>query len=109
MSVPSECPVCGRRMCDHTPTQRGQSFAEMMGDVPVREARQPANAREDAPFELVDQAVSLLKKEGFAFAKRDGGTLQLHLLDGSLIVCKVVPPIAVPAKLDGELPYFGRQ
>ncbi len=37
MPVPSECPVCTRRMCDHTPAQRRQSFEEMMGDVPVQE------------------------------------------------------------------------
>lgn len=34
MGVPSECPVCGRRLCDHSPDERGQTFAEMMGDPP---------------------------------------------------------------------------
>ena len=35
MSTPSQCPVCDRYMCDHTPAQRGQTHQEMMGDVPV--------------------------------------------------------------------------
>lgn len=34
MGTPSECPVCRRIYCDHTPDERGQTFAEMMGDPP---------------------------------------------------------------------------
>jgi len=26
------CPICGRVMCDHSPSERGQSFEEMMAD-----------------------------------------------------------------------------
>ena len=32
--APTECPVCKRRMCDHTCEERGQTYAEMMGDPP---------------------------------------------------------------------------
>jgi len=32
--APSECPICGRQMCDHTCAERGQTYAEMMGDPP---------------------------------------------------------------------------
>lgn len=35
MGIPTECPICGRRMCDHTPEERGQTFEQMMGDAPV--------------------------------------------------------------------------
>jgi hypothetical protein len=31
---PSECPLCGRIYCDHTCYERGQTYAEMMGDPP---------------------------------------------------------------------------
>lgn len=37
---PSECPLCRRQMCDHTCYQRGQTFAEMMGDPPGTHAHQ---------------------------------------------------------------------
>jgi uncharacterized coiled-coil protein SlyX len=33
--MPSVCPVCGRRMCDHTPAERGQTEAQMMEPVPA--------------------------------------------------------------------------
>ena len=32
--APTPCPVCGRQMCDHTCFERGQTFAQMMGDPP---------------------------------------------------------------------------
>ena len=78
----------------------------MMGDTPPM-ARAPANQREHDGAVLADRAVALVKAQGFAFAKRCGTHLELHLLDGSCIVCKIVPPIVVPAKLGSDLPYFG--
>lgn len=30
---PSECPICHRIYCDHTHVERGQTFAQMMGDT----------------------------------------------------------------------------
>ena len=38
MPVPSECPICQRRLCDHTCAERGQTYAEMMGDPARQEA-----------------------------------------------------------------------
>lgn len=35
MPIPSECPICERRLCDHTAEERGQTFGQMMGDEPV--------------------------------------------------------------------------
>ncbi len=31
---PSPCPLCRRLMCDHTHLERGQTYAQMMGDPP---------------------------------------------------------------------------
>ena len=40
------CPICGRIECDHSPSERGQSHDQMMGDyyrgagVPVQKVRE---------------------------------------------------------------------
>lgn len=34
-NVPSPCPICSRRYCDHTPDERGQTYGQVMGDEPV--------------------------------------------------------------------------
>ena len=46
------CPVCKRSVCDHTPTERGQTFEEMMADyyeVTVDEYNQGLRKKAEAP------------------------------------------------------------
>jgi hypothetical protein len=35
LRVPSPCPICERQLCDHTPAERGQTLAQVMGDEPA--------------------------------------------------------------------------
>ena len=35
----SLCPKCGRVYCDHTPTQRGQTYEEMMAPLTGEELK----------------------------------------------------------------------
>jgi hypothetical protein len=37
------CPICGRHLCDHTPSERGQTTQEMMGPVARKEFKAWAN------------------------------------------------------------------
>lgn len=39
--IPPPCPLCSRRMCDHTPLERGQTFEQMMGEAPTPQAHGP--------------------------------------------------------------------
>ena len=37
------CPICGRHLCDHTPSERGQTIQEMMGPVARKEFKAWSN------------------------------------------------------------------
>jgi len=97
-------------MCDHTPEQRGQTYAEMMGDGTIRKVR-PGNARSDVSYKRAEIAVDLLKKEGFGFAKAEGGEVLIHTKTGSLIALRPSGPVWTPARPDeeGEIPYLKRK
>jgi len=48
----SLCPVCGRVMCDHTPTERGQTHEEMMRDLTLEEQKTWEECPSDDPRKI---------------------------------------------------------
>jgi len=48
----SLCTVCGRAMCDHTPTERGQTHEEMMRDLTLEELKAWEECPSDDPRKI---------------------------------------------------------
>jgi len=44
----SLCPVCGRVYCDHSPTERGQTYEEMMRPLSQEEEKAFRNEPSDS-------------------------------------------------------------
>lgn len=56
---PTECPICHRVMCDHTPAERGQTYAQMMGDEPLGDVDKLINF----PAKLWERLVARAKSQ----------------------------------------------
>ena len=48
----SLCPVCGRAMCDHAPSQRGQTQEEMMRPLNKEETEVWQTESDDSPKKI---------------------------------------------------------
>ena len=48
----SLCPICGRAMCDHTPSERGQTEDEMMAPLTPEESKAWNEEPPDSPRKI---------------------------------------------------------
>lgn len=60
---PSTCPLCSRIYCDHTHAERGQTYAEMMGDPPDQYFMSEEEKRREALHRLQCRASDLLETQ----------------------------------------------
>lgn len=56
------CPLCGKRLCDHTAEQRGQTVEEMIDEVADLFFHQQEGDKKDSQVQMEDKGI--IGKEG---------------------------------------------
>ncbi len=105
------CPICDRLQCGHTPTQRRQTYEQVMGDPPAKDGVFPRDLLENAVMDPTEVEKAILEhlNSGVERAIIRGRRFELVTKSGACLTGGDLMMLAPTPESQDVLPYLRKK